>query len=110
MLHTERKSVASLLLAEGEWIKSPKIISYDDEHSHAAVTVLERTEALDIRSVKLDAEFSLDDVGNAAVTLANDLDASFFLCDEFKQFGSVHASLANTRLVTTPTFLDPRLS
>jgi predicted nucleic acid-binding protein len=83
-----------------------EIASYDDAHGHAAATVLDRTEVLDIRSVMLDAEFPLDDGENAAVTLANDLDASLFLCDEFNQLGLIHASLADTRLVTTPTLLS----
>jgi len=29
-----------------------------------------------------------------------------FLCDEFNQLGLIHASLADTRLVTTPTLLS----
>lgn len=47
-----------------------------------------------------------DNGGNAAVTLANELDAALFLCDEFNQLGLIHASLADTRLVTTPTILS----
>lgn len=58
------------------------------------------------QSVDFDAEFPLDDGENAAVTLANDLDAALFLCDEFTQLGLIHASLADTRLVTTPTLLS----
>jgi predicted nucleic acid-binding protein len=82
------------------------IASYDDSHGRAASIVLDRTEALETRSVALDAEFPLDDGENAAVTLANDLDAELFLCDEFNQLGLIHASLADTRLVTTPTLLS----
>jgi len=83
-----------------------EIASYDDVHGRAATTVLDRTETLEERSVDLDAEFPLDDGENAAVTLANDLDATLLLCDEFNQLGLVHASLADTRLVTTPTLLS----
>ena len=83
-----------------------QIASYDDEHSRAATAVLDRTDALDTRSVDLDAEFPLDDGENAAVTLANELDAALLLCDEFNQLGVIHASLANTRLVTTPTLFS----
>ena len=83
-----------------------EIASYDDVHGWAATTVLDRTETLEVRSVDLDAEFPLDDGENAAVTLANDLDATLLLCDEFNQLGLVHASLADTRLVTTPTLLS----
>jgi predicted nucleic acid-binding protein len=83
-----------------------EIASYDDVHGRAAATVLDRTETLETRSVDLDAEFPLDDGENAAVSLANDLDAAFLLCDEFTQLGLIHASLADTRLVTTPTLLS----
>jgi predicted nucleic acid-binding protein len=83
-----------------------EIASYDDAHGRAAKAVLDRTETLETRSVDLDAEFPLDDGENAAITLANDLDAALFLCDEFNQLGLIHASLADTRLVTTPTFLS----
>jgi len=80
--------------------------SYEDIHGHAASAVLDRADSLTTQSIDLDAEFPLDDGENAAVTLANDLDASLFLCDEFNQLGLIHASLADTRLVTTPTLLS----
>ena len=83
-----------------------EIPSYDDPHGRAATIVLDRTEALETRAVDLDTEFPLDDGENAAVTLANDIDAALFLCDEFNQLGLIHASLADTRLVTTPTLLS----
>lgn len=83
-----------------------EIASYDDVHGRGATTVLDRTAALETRSVDLDAEFPLDDGENAAVTLANELDATLLLCDEFTQLGLIHASLADTRLVTTPTLLS----
>lgn len=83
-----------------------EIASYDDSHGRAASIVLRSTDALKTQSVALDAKFPLDDGENAAVTLANDLDADLFLCDEFTQLGLIHASLADTRLVTTPTLLS----
>lgn len=83
-----------------------EIASYDDEHGRAATVVLGQTEAFETRAVSLDAEFPLDDGENAAVTLANELDAGLLLCDEFTQLGLIHASLADTRLVTTPTLLS----
>jgi len=82
------------------------IASYDDDHGRAADTVLDRASELTIRSVSLDAEFPLDDGENAAVTLANDANATLFLCDEFNRLGLIHASLADTRLVTAPTLLS----
>lgn len=83
-----------------------EIASYDDAHGRAARTVLDRTADYETVSVALDAEFPLDEGENAAVTLANDLDAAVLLCDEFNQLGLIHASLADTRLVTTPTLLS----
>ncbi|MGB9966380.1 hypothetical protein [Halobacterium hubeiense] len=83
-----------------------EIASYEDVHGHAATAVLDHTHLLETRSVSLDAEFPLDDGENAAVTLTNDLDAALLLCDEFNQLGLIHASLADTRLVTTPTLLS----
>ena len=80
--------------------------SDEDAHGRAATTVLERTESLETRSVSLDSGVPLDDGENATVTLANDIDAALVLCDEFTQLGLIHASLADTRLVTTPTLLS----
>lgn len=82
------------------------VASYDDIHGRGAQTVLEQAGGFSVRSVSLDAAFPLDDGENAAVTLANDIDAAMLLCDEFNQLGLIHASLANTRLVTTPTLLS----
>ena len=83
-----------------------ELASYEDVHGEAASTALDRASAFEIRSGDLDAEFPLDDGENAAVTLANDLDAALLLCDEFNQLGLIHASLADIRLVTTPTLLS----
>jgi predicted nucleic acid-binding protein len=82
------------------------IASYEDSHARAATTVLDRSTLFETQSIELDAEFPLDDGENAAVTLANEFGASLLLCDEFNQLGLVHASLADTRLVTTPTLLS----
>lgn len=81
------------------------IASHTDEHGHAAGAVLNRLDHIDVRDIELDAEFPLDNGENAAVTLANDEDAAMFLCDEFNQLGLIHASLVDTRLVTTPKLL-----
>ena len=83
-----------------------EIASYDDIHGQAAASVLGRTDLFETRSVELDSEFPLDDGENAAVTIANELDAALLLCDEFNRLGLIHASLADTRLVTTPTLLS----
>lgn len=80
--------------------------SYEDNHGQAATAVIDRTSRLTIQSVDLDTTFPLDDGENAAVTLANEIDAALCLCDEFNRLGLIHASLADTRLVTTPTLLS----
>lgn len=68
--------------------------------------MLGRADSFATQPVDLDAEFPLDDGENAAVTLANDLDAALFLCDEFNQLGLIHASFVDTRLVTTLTLFS----
>jgi predicted nucleic acid-binding protein len=82
------------------------VASYEDQHGQAASAVLDRIDDVTIRSVSLDGEFPLDDGENAAVTLANEVGAELLLCDEFNRIGLIHASLAETRLVTTPTLLS----
>lgn len=82
------------------------VASYDDVHGRGAQVVLDQFGGFSVQSVSLDAAFPLDDGENAAVTLANDIDAAIVLCDEFNQLGLIHASLADTRLVTTPTLLS----
>ncbi|WP_257301068.1 hypothetical protein [Haloarchaeobius sp. FL176] len=82
------------------------VASYEDSHGRAASAVLDRTDDVTIQSVALDSAFPLDDGENAAVTLANDTGAELLLCDEFNRIGLIHASLAETRLVTTPTLLS----
>lgn len=79
--------------------------SYDDVAGGAAQAVLDRRSEFEVRSVRLDETFPLDDGENAAVTLANEIGAVQLLCDEFNRLALIHASLAETRLVTTPIFL-----
>lgn len=81
------------------------VATHDDVHGIAAARVLEQEDQLNTASVDLEAEFPLDSGEHAAVTLANDVEAELFLCDEFNRLGLIHASLATTRLVTTPTLL-----
>jgi predicted nucleic acid-binding protein len=79
--------------------------SYDDPSGGAARAVLDRQPAYEVESVELDETFPLDDGENAAVTLANEVEAVQLLCDEFNRLALVHASLAEIRLVTTPILL-----
>ncbi|MFB6139643.1 MAG: hypothetical protein ABEJ26_04320 [Halosimplex sp.] len=78
---------------------------YDDESGAAAEAVLERRDSLAVEPATLDESFPLDDGENAAVSLANDRGAAQFLCDEFNSIALVHASLTDSRLVTTPLLL-----
>lgn len=82
------------------------VAAYDDVHGEAAEAVLSRTGDLTVSAASLDESFPLDDGENAAVQLANDDGAELVLCDEFEQIGLVHASLADARLLTTPTLLS----
>jgi predicted nucleic acid-binding protein len=79
--------------------------SSGDGSGEAAEAVLDRRASFEVRSVELDETFPLDDGENAAVTLANEIDGVQLLCDEFNRLALVRASLAETRLVTTPTLL-----
>lgn len=79
--------------------------SFDDLHGQTAERVLNRRGDLTVESVSPAEDFPLDDGENAAVSLANDMGAAIFLCDEFNRLGLIHASLAGPRLVTTPTLL-----
>lgn len=82
-----------------------EVAAYDDEHGRGAAVVRDRADDLSVRSVALDEAFPLDDGENGVVSLANEADAQVALCDEFERLGLVHASLRDTRLVTTPTLL-----
>ena len=79
--------------------------AYEDPLGQGARNVLNRREKFEVYMIELDEAFPLDDGENAAVTLANDIEATQFLCDEFNQLALVHASLTTARLVTTPTLL-----
>lgn len=101
-----------LLSASNELLLPEQVIeeladtaSCDDASGRAARAVLDRRTAFEVRSVDLDETFPLDDGENAAVALANEVRAVQLLCDEFNRLALVHASLADTRLVTTPTLL-----
>lgn len=95
----------NILLPEQIVEELTETASYDDASGMAAQAVLDRQDAFEIRPVELDETFPLDDGENAAVTLANDVDAAQLLCDEFNRLALIHASLAGTRLVTTPIVL-----
>jgi predicted nucleic acid-binding protein len=79
--------------------------SCDDASGEGVQAVLDRRSAFEVRSVELDETFPLGDGENAAVTLANEVGAVQLPRDEFNRLALVHASLAETRLVTTPILL-----
>lgn len=94
-----------LLLPEQVLEELSETASYDDASGEAAQAVLDRKNAFKIQLVELDETFPLDDGENAAVTLANEVNAVQLLCDEFNRLAVIHASLVETRLVTTPILL-----
>lgn len=105
-------SPLDILLAQHEVVLPEQVVSelretaaHDDRSGAAAAAVLDRLESCTVQGTALEAEFPLDDGENAAVTLANELGATQLLCDEFNRLALIHASLADTRLVTTPTLL-----
>jgi predicted nucleic acid-binding protein len=81
------------------------VAAHDDAAAEAATSVLDQRAAMTVESVTLEDSFPLDDGENAAVTLANERGADQLLCDEFNALAVVHASLADSRLVTTPLVL-----
>jgi predicted nucleic acid-binding protein len=100
------ESEYDLLVPDEVYCELGDIASYGDDHGRAASRILDRLSDDNRRSVELDREFPLDDGENAAVSLANERGSALFLCDEFNSLGLIHASLADTRLVRTPTLLS----
>lgn len=79
--------------------------AYEDRSGTAAAEVLETLSGITVQAIGTLEESPLDAGEHAAVTLANELDATQLICDEFNRLALIHASLANTRLLTTPTLL-----
>lgn len=79
--------------------------TYDDRSGGAAAAVLDHLPEFTVRATALEGAFPLDEGEHAAITLANELEATQLLCDEFNRLALIHASLTGTRLVTTPTLL-----
>lgn len=94
-----------LLVPEAVIEELRAVADHGATHGRAAAAVLDREAQLSTVPVSPEGEFPLDDGEHAAVTLANDVEAELFLCDEFNRLGLIHASLRHARLVTTPTLL-----
>lgn len=94
-----------VLLPRQVLVELEETAAYDDASGTAATAVLDRRTEFAVESVDLDETFPLDDGENAAVTLANDVEAEQLLCDEFNRLALVHASLVDAHLVTTPALL-----
>lgn len=109
---TYQRSPLGILLEKHQVVVPEHVVSelretasFENRSGAAAQAVLDRISEFDVRATELDEHFPLDDGENAAVTLANELHATQLLCDEFNRLALIHASLADTRLVTTPTLL-----
>lgn len=100
LLDNHSVAVPEAVLAELE-----ATAAYEDASGRGARNALARRAEFETHAVELDGTFPLDDGEHAAVTLANDIEATQFLCDEFTRLALVHASLTTARLVTTPTLL-----
>lgn len=81
------------------------IAEYEDDHATASRAILDERERITVHDVDLNPEFPLDDGENAAVQLSEGIGAAFLYCDEFNQLALIHASLSDSRLVTTPRLL-----
>lgn len=79
--------------------------AYEDASAHASQAVLAKSKRITVVDAALDPSFPLDDGENAAVAVANQRDTALLLCDEFNEIGVIHASLTDTRLMTTPSLL-----
>ncbi|WP_436932292.1 hypothetical protein [Halosimplex halobium] len=95
----------TVLVPETVLTELESVAEYDDASASAAAAVLDERPVMTVESVALDDSFPLDDGENAAVTLANERGVDQLLCDEFNALALVHASLADSRLVTTPLVL-----
>jgi len=70
----------------------------------AADAVLSLKDELEIHDINPSTQrFDLGE--NAAIALSEELDAGYFLCDEFTNVMAIHASLGEAELVTTPNLL-----
>lgn len=108
----ERQSVLPLIL-DGYDVTVPQQVldelcemaQYQDDHGVAAQAILDRRTQFTVHDIETVTELPLDEGENAAIQLATELDAAFFYCDEFNQLALIHASLADSQLVTTPRLL-----
>lgn len=82
------------------------IAGHDDVHADAATRALDRITDGQIREPTGNPDYPLDDGEVAAIELANQLGAEAFLCDEYGELSTVHALLAETRLLTTPKMIE----
>lgn len=80
--------------------------AYDDAHADAATSVLAQIVDEHVQEPDDQPDYPLDDGETAAIALANDRDAAVFCCDEYHELSTVHALLAESRLLTTPKLIE----
>jgi predicted nucleic acid-binding protein len=82
------------------------IAAYDDAHADAATRVLDQIVDEHVQEPDDQPDYPLDDGETAAIALANERNAAVFLCDEYHELSTVHALLAESRLLTTPKLIE----
>jgi predicted nucleic acid-binding protein len=82
------------------------IADHDDTHAAAARSVLDQILDEHVYEIDAPSNYPLDDGETAAIALANDSNATVFLCDEYRELSTVHALLSDARLVTTPKLIE----
>lgn len=83
-----------------------EIAAYEDVHGDAATRVLDLITDTHIQLPTTLPDSPLDSGETAAIALANELNATVFLCDEYRELSTVHALLSEPRLMTTPKMIE----
>lgn len=82
------------------------IAAYEDAHADAAIRVLDLITEPHRQSPTSPPDSPLDAGETAAIALANELNATVFLCDEYSELATVHALLSESRLMTIPKMIE----
>lgn len=110
---TTNSSPIELLFREYDVRIPPAVVSelrdiaaYDDTHGDAATRVLDLLENYHIQQPNDQPDYPLDKGETTAITLANEVNADVFICDEYSELSTVHALLSEARFMTTPKMIE----